>query len=92
MASQPTHSLVGTLLEYLREASGLRISDLCREARISTKTYEKLKKRIRPSGQTLHPLLRAVQAPPSPRTGRPRQRSCRTLGGGKKREVVAVKE
>lgn len=40
----PEH-LAGIILEHFREASGLTVAELCKEARISTKTYERLKKK-----------------------------------------------
>lgn len=45
MASTLPESLIGLLLEHSRKASGLTIAALCSEAGISTKTYEKLKKK-----------------------------------------------
>lgn len=45
MSLHTLDSLVGIMLEYLREASGMSISALCSEAKISTKTYQKLKKK-----------------------------------------------
>lgn len=65
MDKNQLESLIAILLERIRHANEMSISELCKEAQISTKTYMKIKKSIRTSDQDLQAFSCTLQTSPS---------------------------